>query len=421
MDGCIESDSLNGGGAYSGGREVTTRGTAKYSSIFTEELGCLKGMEVKLNVDPNATPKFFKPRPVPLALREKVERELEKLQSMGIISPVQFSKWAAPIVPVVKQSGEVRICGDYKITVNRASTADSYPLPRVDELLANLAGGQYFSKLDLSQAYLQLPLDEVSKEYVTVNTHKGLYKYNRLPFGVSSAPSIFQRTMENLLQGIRGVSVYIDDILVTGSTLHDHLKVLTTVLEKLQDSGLKLNRSKCFFLRSQIEYLGHVIDREGLHPTAEKVRAIQEARKPQNVSELRSFFGIINYYNRFLPNLSTTLAPLYCLLQKDVKWMWGQEQEEAFSAAKEALQDDSLLVHYDESKPLILACDASQYGLGAVLSHTMEDGTERPVAYASRTLTAAEKRYSQLEKEGLAIIFGTKKFHNYLYGRFFFD
>ena len=130
-------------------------------------------------------------------------------------------------------------------------------------------------------------------------------------------------------------------------------------------------------------------------------------------------FGIINYYNRFLPNLSTILAPLYRLLQKDVKWMWGQEQGEAFSAAKQVLLDDSLLVHYNVSKPLILACDVSQYGLGAVLSHTMDDGTERPVAYASRTLTAAEKRYSQLEKEGLAIIFGTKKFHNYLYSRFF--
>ena len=206
-----------------------------------------------------------------IALKEKVEWELEKLQSMGIISPVQFSRWAAPIVPVVKQSGEVRICGDYKITVNRAASADSYPLPKVDELLANLAGGQCFSKLDLSQTYLQLPLDEESKEYVTVNTHKCLYRYNHLPFGVSSAPSIFQRTMENLLQGIRGVSVYIDDILITGPTLHDHLQLLNTVLDKLQNSGLKLNRSKCLFLRSQIEYLGHVIDREGLHPTVEKV------------------------------------------------------------------------------------------------------------------------------------------------------
>ena len=345
-----------------------------------------------------------------------MEQELEKLQHMGIISPVQFSQWAAPIVPVLKQNGEVRICGDYKVTVNQACTVDSYPLPRVDELLANLAGGQYFSKLDLSQAYLQLPLDESSKEYLTVNTHKGLYRYNRLPFGVSSAPSIFQRTIENLLQGIKGVSVYIDDILLTGSTLHEHLQILDAVLQKLRNSGLRLNRKKCFFLRHQIEYLGHVIDKDGIRPTTEKVRAIQEARTPQNFSELRSFFGIINYYHQFLPNLSTTLAPLYRLLQKDVKWTWEQEQEEAFKAAKEALQDDLLLVHYDETKPLILACDASQYGLGAVLSHTMEDGTERPVAYASRTLTPAEKNYSQLEREGLAIIFGIKKFHNYLYG-----
>ena len=392
---------------------------AKHSSLFTAELGCLKGMKVKLNVNPNATPKFFKARTVPLALKEKVEKELDKLQSMEIISPVQFSTWAAPIVPVLKQSGEVRICGDYKITINQACTADSYPLPKVDDLLANLAGGQYFSKLDLSQAYLQLPLDEQSKEFVTVNTHRGLYRYNRLPFGVSSAPSIFQRTIENLLQGIKGVSVYIDDILISGSTLHEHLKILDTVLEKLQTSGLKLNKTKCFFLRHRIEYLGYIIDRDGLHPTTEKVRAIQEARTPQNVSELRSFFGIINYYHRFLPNLSTTLAPLYRLLQKDVKWTWEQEQDKAFTAAKKALQDDSLLVHYDESKPLILACDASQYGLGAVLSHTMADGTERPVAYASRMLTVAEKNYSQLEKEGLAIIFGIKKFHNYLYDRHF--
>ena len=291
---------------------------------------------------------------------------------MGIISPVQFSRWAAPIVPVMKQNGGVRICGDYKVTINQANLTDSYPLPRVDELLANLSGGKYFSKLDMSQAYLQLPLDEESKELVTVNTPKGLYRYNRLPFGVSSAPSIFQRTMENLLQGIKGVSVYIDDILITGTSTDEHLSTVDEVLEKLETAGLKLNKSKCFFLRPSIEYLGHIIDKDGLHPTTEKVRAIQEAPQPRNVGELRSFFGIINYYNRFLPNLSAKLAPLYRLLQKDVNWSWGSKEDEAFEAAKKALQDDSLLVHYDESKPLILACDASNYGLGAVLSHTME-------------------------------------------------
>ena len=182
---------------------------------------------------------------------------------------------------------------------------------------------------------------------------------------------------------------------------------------------MKLNKPKCFFLRPCIEYLGHIIDKDGLHPTEEKVRAIREAPKPQNVNELRSFFGIISYYSRFLPNLLTKLAPLYQLLQKDARWIWGKKQTEAFEAAKRALQDDSLLVHYDEAKPLVLACDASQYGLGAVLSHIMEDEKERPVAFASRTLSPAEKNYSQIEREGLAIIFGVKKFHNFLFGRHF--
>jgi len=220
----------------------------KHSSLFCNELGCLQGMEVNLNVDSNATPKFSKARSVPLALKEKVETELGKLESMGIISPVQFSRWAAPIVPVLKQNGTVRICGDFKVTVNQACPTDSYPLPRVDELLANLSGGKYFSKLDMSQAYLQLPLDNESREYVTVNTHKGLYRYNRLPFGVSSAPSIFQKTMESLLQGIKGVSVYIDDILISGPTIEEHLHTLDLVLAKLAVAGLKLNKPKCFFL-----------------------------------------------------------------------------------------------------------------------------------------------------------------------------
>ena len=225
--------------------------------------------------------------------------------------------------------------------------------------------------------------------------------------------------METLLKGINGVAVYIDDILVTGATIEEHLRNLEAVLSRLEAAGLRLNKSKCFFLQPKIVYLGHTIDADGLHPTDDKVTAIKEAPAPKDVSELRSFLGIINYYHKFLPNLSNVLRPLYQLLCKKSRWTWGHVQVQAFAEAKKALQQDSLLVHFDPTKPLLLTCDASPYGLGAVLSHVLSDGVERPVAYASRTLSEAEKKYSQLEKEGLAIVFGVKKFHTYLYGHSF--
>lgn len=225
--------------------------------------------------------------------------------------------------------------------------------------------------------------------------------------------------METLLRGLSGVSVYIDDILVTGASVEEHLKNLDTVLDRLEKAGLCLNQSKCSFLQPRIQYLGHVIDEKGLHPTDEKVAALREAPTPKNSTELRSFLGIVNYYGKFLPNLATKLKPLYNLLCKNKKWVWTDQHDTAFRLAKEALQTDSVLVHYDGKKKLILACDASEYGVGAVLSHVLDNGEEKPVAYASRTLNAAERRYSQLEREGLAIVYGVKKFHNYLHGRSF--
>ena len=391
----------------------------KHATVFSNKLGTLKGVKVKLQTKPDVAPQFFKARTIPLALREKVEAELERLEGLEIIIPVQHSEWAAPVVPVLKKDGTMRLCGDYRVTINKAAKVDAYPLPRVEDLFAALSGGKYFSKLDMSQAYLQVPLDENSRELVTINAHKGLFQYTRLPFGVSAAPAVFQRCMENLFQGCKGMSVYLDDLLVAGSTVKEHLENLDKVLGIMATAGLTLNLTKCKFMLPSVEYLGHVIDQHGLHPTKEKVKAIRKAPEPQNVSELRSFLGIINYYAKFLPNLSTKLAPLYALLQKESKWTWDHKQVKAFQVAKNALQGDALLVHYDNSKQLVLACDASQYGLGGVLSHIMDDGQERPIAYTSRILTAAEKNYSQLEKEALAVVFAVGKFHNYLYGRQF--
>ena len=391
----------------------------KHEAVFDGNIGCLKDAKVTLHVNEAAKPKFLKPRTVPYLLREKVEKQLSKMEQQGIISPVQHSQWAAPIVPVPKNDGTVRICGDFKTTINQVSVTETYPLPRVDDLFADLSGGKFFTKLDMSNAYLQLPLSDESKQYVTINTHKGLFQFNRLPFGVSSAPAIFQRTMETLLRGLSGVSVYQDDVLVTGSSTDQHLQNLDAVLNCIENAGLRLNCAKCSFLKPRIEYLGHIIDESGLHPTDDKIAALKEAPTHKNVTQLRSFLGLINYYSKFLPNLSTKLRPLYNLLLKNKRWTWTEQHDTAFKLAKEALQADSVLAHYDSTKPLLLACDASEYGIGAVLSHILDTGEEKPIAYASRTLNSAERNYSQLEREGLAIVFGVKKFHNYLYGRHF--
>ncbi|XP_039664152.1 uncharacterized protein K02A2.6-like [Perca fluviatilis] len=233
------------------------------------------------------------------------------------------------------------------------------------------------------------------------------------------SPAIFQRTMDSLLQGIPYVATYLDDILVTGATEARHLENLEQVLKRLSDAGLRLKREKCVFMAPSVTYLGHSITAEGLRPVEDKVRAIKETPSPKNITELRSFLGMVNYYGKFLQDLSKVLAPLYKLLHNDTKWQWCAEQEKAFKEVKELLQSAKLLVHYDPDKEIVLSCDASPYGVGAVLSHVMEDGSEKPIGFASRPLTSAEKGYSQLDKEGLAIVFAVKRFHQYLYGRVF--
>ena len=196
----------------------------KYRSVFSDELGLCKNVEARIHIDPSAKPKYCKARSVPYYFRERVEKELERLVQEGTIEPVEYSEWAAPIVAVLKSDRRsVRVCGDFKQTVNPVSKLDRYPIPRVEDLFATLSKGRYFTKLDLSQAYLQLPLDEQSRKFVVINTHKGLFRYTRLPYGIASAPGIFQRVMENLFQGLPGVAVYLDDILIAGGTELEHL------------------------------------------------------------------------------------------------------------------------------------------------------------------------------------------------------
>uniref|UniRef100_A0A1X7VLF9 CCHC-type domain-containing protein n=1 Tax=Amphimedon queenslandica TaxID=400682 RepID=A0A1X7VLF9_AMPQE len=223
------------------GREVLQ----KHAPVLRSELEKLRDFTAKIQVQSDAKPKFYRPRLVALLLRQKVFNEIDCLRGLGVITPVKYSKWAAPIVPIVKTDGSIRLCRDYKVTVNPVLLTDTYPLPQSEDLFAALAGGKIFSKLDLKHADLQIPLGEASKILTTINTPKGLFQYECLPFGVSSAPSLFQRTIENLLSHLHHVCVYIDDILVTGTDDADHLNNLHAVLQTLEEAGLTLKQSKC--------------------------------------------------------------------------------------------------------------------------------------------------------------------------------
>ena len=389
----------------------------KYAVVFEDSHQAVKTEAAKIYVSDKAVPKYYKCRPLPYVMRDMVNKELDRLLSEDIIEPVQYSDWAAPVVPVMKADKSVRLCGDYKLTVNQVATLDRYPIPRMEDLYAQLGKGSMYSKLDMRHAYEQIELHPSSRKFVTINTPRGLFTYKRLPYGVSSAPGIFQRVMDSLLKGIPNTMVYLDDILVTGPTEEEHLQTLELVLERLAQAGFRLKAAKCSFLSDEVEYLGHRIDAEGIHSSGTTLSAIREAPAPTNLTELRSYLGMVNHYGRFLPNLATVLAPMHQLLRKDTKWYWRKAQQEAFDRTKEMLSSPQVVTHFDSSKALFLTCDASPCGNGSALARVMEDGTERPIACNSRSLSPAEINYAQIDKEGLAVIDGQKKFHQYLWGR----
>ena len=284
-------------------------------------------------------------------------------------------------------------------------------------MFSDLANGESYTKLDLTRAYKQMKVKPECQPLLTINTHRGLYRYTRLPFGITTAPSLWQRAMAQVLSGIPNVAYYIDDILITGCTRAEHIENLWMVLCRLREYGLKLKYSKCEFFAKDLEFLGHRISPEGVRPTAERIAGIRDAPTPTNKQELQSFLGMLTYNAKFLPNVSHTLYPLNQLLQQNVSWAWKSEHQKAFDAAKQMLSSDRALAHYDVNRPVILFCDASAYGLGACLVHIMDDGSQRPIAYASCALSKPERVYAQIEREGLALVFGVRRFHQHLYSR----
>lgn len=393
-----------------------------FKQLFADGMGTISSTQVRLTLKPGAVPKFCRYRQVPYALEDKVKAELNRLESVGVLKKVLHSDWASPLVVVDKPGGGIRLCCDYKATLNPQLQVNQYPLPRPEDLFATMQGGKakFFTKLDFAQAYLQLPLEEESRKLTTISTIQGLYEFTRLPFGVASAPALFQKFIEDLLGHLSFVKSYLDDVLVVGGeTEEEHWALVIQVLKRLQASGIRLQLSKCMFAKKEVEHLGYVLSSEGIKTSPKKVAAVMKSPTPTNVTELRAFLGLVTFYAKFVPALSSLAYPLYQLLKKEVSWHWGGEEQRSWMSIKSALTSAPILCHYNPELPLLLSCDASSFGLAAVLSHRMPDGSERPIAYTSRTLSQAEKGYSQLHKEGAAIMLGVTRFHSYIYGRSF--
>lgn len=388
----------------------------KFKKRGVSEILPIKGIQATLVMKPNVSPVFMRARSVPFKLLSLVEQELVDLEKAGIIEKVHTSKWATPVVPILKKNGRIRLCGDYKVTVNPHLKVDDHPLPTIDELLVKLANGNKFSKIDLAQAYLQLEVSPESREVLTLSTCKGLYKVKRLMYGIASGPTIWQREIENMLQGIPGIAIFFDDIVVTGETDALHLSRLEMVLERLYQYNVRINFEKSRFFTDQIDYCGYTIDKRGIHKNCGKIEAIKKMPRPTDISQVRALTGLINYYGRFIPNLCNILFPLNKLLRKHTPFNWSKECEIAFRRAKEAFVTDKMLAHFNPKLPLILATDASSYGVGAVLSHRYPDGSERAIQFASQTFSPTQQKYSQIDKEAYAIIFGIKRFFQFLYG-----
>ena len=237
-------------------------------------------------------------------------------------------------MPIVKTNGKIRISGDYRATVDTATKTDQYPIPRIEDIYSTPNGGQVFSKIDGSNAYLQYILHVGYREYTNINTHIGLFQYTRLPFGVSSAPAIYQCVMDNMLKSIPGVCVYLDDVIISGSTEQEHLDRLNRILALMAERGFRVANEKCAFQQCEVSYLGHMIDKNGLHPLKNKVEAIVNAPAPTNTTELKSFLRMCQFNSKFLSNLATVIKPMTQLLKKHVVFQWGTAQQSAFNKAK---------------------------------------------------------------------------------------
>ena len=353
-------------------------------------------------------------RRIPLPRRDTVRQLLDEMATKGIISPSK-SPWASPIVLVKKKDGTIRFCIDYR-KVNSLTVKDAYPLPRVDDTLDTLAGSVWFTTLDLKSGYWQVEVAQEDRAKTAFSTQEGLFEFNVMPFGLCNAPATFQRLMDFVLAGLQWSTclVYLDDIIIMGRTFEKHLANLQQVFERLKQAGLKLQPKKCQFLQHEVNFLGHIVSSTGISPDPSKTLKVKEWPRPISVQETQQFLGLANYYRRFVKDFASIAKPLHQLTEKKTPFKWTEQCENAFASLKLFLTSAPILALPDWSQQFILNTDASDTGIGAVLSQCQSDGTEHVICYASRILTKSERNYCVTRKELLAMVTYLQHFRQYL-------
>ena len=385
----------------------------EFADVF-QGVGQFPG-ECSIRLDPTATPVVCPPRRIPFTLRSRLKDELDEMEGAEIIAKVtEPTDWVNALVVVEKpHTGKLRVCLDPR-ELNKAIKRPHYPLPTLEDVTPRLAGAQFFSVMDARSGYWAIKLTEDSSMLTTFNTVFGRYRFLRLPFGIVSAQDEFQRKIDETYEGLKGVAAIVDDILVYGRTREEHDANLRAMLERTRERGVRLNPEKSRICVTEVKYFGHRLTREGIKPEPDKVKAVKEMEPPQNKAELETIMGMVNYLARFAPSLSEINAPLRQLLKQSSEFVWDETHNSAFQQMKDLItrEPGPVLTYFDPSKELRLQVDASKSGLGAVLLQE-----EKPVAYASKSLTATEENYAQIEKELFAVLFGCKRFHQYVYGR----
>lgn len=384
---------------------------AEFSHLFNGKVGCFASA-VKIYLEKNYVPVICPVRRIPQALMGRVKKELERMEKSGIIKKItKPTEWVNQMAVVAKKDGSLRICIDPR-NLNKFIKRPHIPFPTVDEIAARVGNAKFFCKLDAQSGFWMLPLDEASSRLCTFQTLWGRYSFLRLPFGLNCSSEIFHAEISETFNDFNTVATYQDDILIWADTKEKLREVLRGVLARADAKGIKFNPNKCIFYANKVEFLGHSFSEKGISVTSEKIKAVTELKNPSDKKSLQRVLGMFNYLSKFIPNYSELTGPLRDLLKDDVVFLWTEAQDKSFEALKRAVTSAPVLAFFDARKNVTVSVDASSRGLGAAL---LQEGC--PIAFASKALSETQQRYSQIEKELLAVCFGLIRFKHFVLGR----